>query len=177
MKQTTVAAFVHGMINAPAETVAETITTLTADVAVTKRWVKTADLWRAAGATSKELETNTEVRDAMKRDVILLSFSKVERAIMAKPTTALTDEEKVTKRFVQQQQGSRLTRIIQYVRRAEQEELMSDEERGTRKRIALEVSLKRDLTRWIDRVEKAEAVTFSATKMLEFLKGANALLK
>ena len=37
--------------------------------------------------------------------------------------------------------------------------------------------LKRDLTAWIDKVEKAEAVTFSATEMVKHLKSASALIK
>jgi hypothetical protein len=37
--------------------------------------------------------------------------------------------------------------------------------------------LKRDLTAWIDKVEKAEAVTFSATEMVKYLKSASALIK
>ena len=96
---------------------------------------------------------------------------------MAKPQTALSDEEKVTKRWVQQQVGSRLNRVIQHVKKAEDEEAMSDDERGARKVADLATRLKRDLTAWIDKVEKAEAVTFSATQMVKLLKEASALIK
>jgi hypothetical protein len=67
--------------------------------------------------------------------------------------------------------------VIQHVRKAEQEEQMTDDERGARKVADMGTRLKRDLTRWIEKVEKAEAVTFSATQMLQHLRAASALIK
>ena len=96
---------------------------------------------------------------------------------MAKPQTALSDEEKVTKRWIQQQTGNRLSRVAQYVKKAEDDEAMNDDERGARKVADLATRLKRDLTKWIEKVEKAEAVTFSATQMVKILKDASALIK
>jgi protein-export chaperone SecB len=40
------------------------------------------------------LDGDKEYRDAFKKNVILLSFTKTEQAIMAKPATSLSDEEK-----------------------------------------------------------------------------------
>lgn len=157
--------------------VAVVVETLKGEVAQGKRWVKAADSLRAEGVTVEKLEGDKEFRDGFKSQVILLSFSKAEQAIAAKPTTALSDEEKVTKRWIQQQIGSRLSRVIQHVRKAEEEEKLSDDERGTKKVADMATRLKRDLTKWIEKVEKAEAVTFSATKMLEHLKAASALIK
>jgi hypothetical protein len=54
---------------------------------------------------------------------------------------------------------------------------MTDDERGARKVADMGTRLKRDLTRWIEKVEKAEAVTFSATQMLQHLRAASALIK
>lgn len=158
-------------------TIAEVVSTLKAEAGVQKRWVKSADLLRAEGMTSDLLTNDKEVRDAFKKDVVLLSFSKIEQSIMALPSTALSDEQKVTKRWVQQQMGSRLLRVIQHVKKAEDEETMSDTERGAKKVADLATRLKRDLTAWIDKVEKAEAVTFSATQMVKYLKDASALIK
>jgi hypothetical protein len=132
---------------------------------------------RAEGVTSELLSNDKEVRDGFKKDVVLLSFTKTEQSIMALPATALSDEQKVTKRWVQQQVGSRLNRVIQHVKKAEDEELMSDDDRGAKKVADLATRLKRDLTAWIDKVEKAEAVTFSATQMVKYLKDASALIK
>ena len=164
-------------LNLTAECVTVVVETLKAEAGVAKRWVKAGDMLRAEGVTSEALNNDKEMRDAFKRDVVLLSFTKTEQAIMAKPQTALSDEEKVTKRWVQQQIGSRLNRVIQHVKKAEDEESMSDDERGARKVADLATRLKRDLTAWIDKVEKAEAVTFSATQMVKHLKDAAALIK
>jgi hypothetical protein len=101
----------------------------------------------------------------------------LEQAIYAKPVTALSDEEKVTRRFVTTEMGSRLGKVIRHVAAAEKEEMMTDDERGARKVADLATRLKRDLTAWIDKVEKAEAVTFSATQMVKHLKDAAALIK
>jgi hypothetical protein len=163
--------------NLKQETITTTVETLKAEAGVQKRWLKTADVLRADGVTSEALNNDKEFRDVFKRDVILLSFTKTEQAIMAKPQTSLSDEEKVTKRWIQQQIGNRLSRVAQYVKKAEDDEAMGDDERGARKVADLATRLKRDLTKWIDKVEKAEAVTFSATQMVKALKDASALIK
>lgn len=164
-------------LNLTPECVTVVVETLKAEAGVAKRWVKSADMLRAEGITSEALNNDKELRDAFKRDVILLSFTKAEQAIKAKPQTALTDEEKVTKRWVDQQIGSRLNRVIQHVTKAEKEEMMTDDERGARKVADMATRLKRDLSAWIDKIEKAEAVTFSATQMIQHLKAASALIK
>jgi hypothetical protein len=160
-----------------AECVSTVVDTLKAQAGVEKKWVKAADALRAEGVTSQMLDNDKEFRDSFKKDVILLSFTKAEQAIAAKPHTALSDEEKVTKRWIQQQLGSRLAVVQKHVTRSEKEETMTDEERGARKVADLATRLKRDLTSWIDKVEKAEAVTFSATQMVKYLKDASALIK
>jgi hypothetical protein len=159
------------------ETVKTVVETLKADAGVQKRWVKAADSLRAEGVTADLLNSDKDYRAEFKTSVILLSFTQAEQKIMAKPATALSDEEKVTKRWIQQQLGSRLNKVIQHVAKAEADEALDDDERGARKVADLATRLKRDLAVWIDKIEKAEAVTFSATKMLEHLKAASALIK
>lgn len=163
--------------NLSAETVSAVVETLKADAGVQKRWVKAADMLRAEGVTSETLSSDKDYRAAFKQHVVLLSFSKADQAIKAKPQTALTDEEKVTRRWIDQQLGSRLNRVIQHVRNAEKEEQMTDEERGARRVADMEVRLKRDLTVWIEKIQKAEAVKFSAVKMIQHLSDAAALIK
>lgn len=160
-----------------ASAVADTVATLKADATLGKKWLKTADALRAEGVTSEMLSGDEEFRKYFKTEVILLSFTKVEQSIMALPNGALSDEQKVTKRWVQQQTGGRLVRVTKYVKQSEDAELLSDEEKGAKKVADLATRLKRDLTSWIDKVEKAEAVTFSATQMVKFLKDASALIK
>ena len=160
-----------------AEAITNVVETLKAQGVVDKKWVKTADVLRAEGVTSETLDGDKEYRDAFKKNVILLSFTKTEQAIMAKPATSLSDEEKVTKRWIIQQTGAKLVKVTGHVRKAEQEEMMTDDERGAKKVSDMATRLKRDLTAWIDKVEKAEAVTFSATEMVKYLKSASALIK
>lgn len=157
--------------------VAKTVETLKLQGQVDKKWVAVADMWRAEGFSSEMILNDKEVRDSIKKNVILLSFTKAEQAIAAKPHTARSDEEKVTARWVTTETGSRLGKVIRHIKKAEDEENMTDEERGARKVADLATRLKRDLTRWIDKVEKAEAVTFSATQMVKCLKDASALIK
>jgi hypothetical protein len=164
-------------LNLSAECISTVVETLKAEAAVQKRWLKAADMLRAEGVTSDTLANDKEYRDAFKKNVVLLSFTKTEQAIMAKPQTSLSDEEKVTKRWIQHQTGSRLTRVEQYVKKSELDEMLNDDEREARKVASLETRLKKNLTYWIDKVEKAEAVTFSATQMLQHLKAASAMLK
>lgn len=155
----------------------KTVETLKADNGVQKKWKACADMWRADGFTSEMLLSDKEVRDAIKKEVVLLSFTKTEQAIAAKPHTARTDEEKVTARWIQTETGSRYGKIVRHVKKAEQEEAMTDDERGAKKVADLATRLKKDLTYWIEKVEKAEAVTFSATQMIKYLKDASALIK
>ena len=164
-------------LNLSAEAINVTVETLKAEAGVQKRWLKTADALRAEGVTSEHLNNDKEYRDGFLSQVVLLSFTKTEQGIMAKPQTALSDEEKVTKRWIRQQMGARLARVTQYVRKAEDEEKLSDDDKDARRVASMETRLKRDLTKWIEKVEKAEAVTFPAVKMLEHLKAASALLK
>lgn len=164
-------------LNLTPECVSTVVETLKAQAGVDKKWKKAADSLRAEGVTSAMLTDDKEVRDAFKKDVILLSFTKAEQAIAAKPATALTDEEKVTRRWITTETGSRLGKVTRHVKKAEDEEAMTDEERGAKKVADLATRLKKDLTYWIEKVEKAEAVTFSATQMIQHLKAASALIK
>ena len=160
-----------------ADAVSITVETLKADNAVAKKWKKAADILRAEGVTSEKLTNDTEYRDAFLRDVVMLSFTKLEQAIAAKPLTACSDEEKVTRRFVQTERTSRLGKVVRHVKKSEVEEMMTDDERGAKKVADMATRLKRDLTVWIEKVEKAEAVTFSAVEMVKALKAASALIK
>ena len=155
----------------------DTVNVLKAEGVLEKKWVKVADGLRAEGVTAEMLEGDEEFRKYFKYEVILLAFSKVDQSIMALPTTALSDEQKVTKRYVQAQLGVKLGRVSKYVKASEMAETMTDEEKGAKKVSDMATRLKRDLTSWIDKVEKAEAVTFSATEMVKYLKSASALIK
>lgn len=164
-------------LNLTAEAVAVTIETLKADAGVQKKWKKAADMLRAEGVTSEALTNDKEYREAFLRDVVMLSFTKIEQTIAAKPLTACSDEDRVTRRFVQTERNSRLGKVVRHIKKAEDEETMTDDERGARKVADMATRLKKDLAVWIEKIEKAEAVTFSATQMIKLLKDASALIK
>jgi hypothetical protein len=153
------------------------VDTLKAQAGVDKKWVKAADALRAEGVTSDMLASDKEFRAYFKSEVILLSFSKFDQGVMAKPHTALSDEEKATKHWVQKQLGNRLDKVQKHVLASEKEESMTDEERGAKKVADMATRLKKDLAYWIEKIEKAEAVTFSAVNMVKLLKDASALIK
>jgi len=166
-----------GNITLSGGTVTKVIDVIKNDVGVQKKWVAAADALRADGVTSKFLTENQDARDAFKKSVVLMTFTVLERSILEKPVHALSDEQKVTRRWVQQQIGNRLDKVIKHIERAEKEEEMSDDERGARKVASIGARLSKDLTRWIEKIEKAEKVDFSATEMVKALKAAKALIK
>lgn len=178
-KQTPVAAAVTlgANVTLSSSTVTSVVGAINADVVTHKKWVAAADALRADGVTSQFLTDNQEARDTFKKKVILLTFTKLEQALLEKPIHALNDEQKVTRRWVQQQMGDRLSRVMKYIARAEREEEMTDEERGARRVATMGARLKKELTRWIDKIEKAEKVEFSAVEMIKALKAAQALIK
>ena len=159
------------------ETVSTVVDVLKADAGVQKKWKKAADSLRADGVTGEMLESDADFRKTFKVGVVLLSFTKLEQAIYAKPTTSLSDEEKVTRRFVTTEMGSRLGKVTRYVKAAEKEESLTDDERSARRIAELAIRLGKGLDYWIGKVEKAAAVTFSATQMIQHLKAARALIK
>ena len=156
------------------------IDTLKADKATHKKWVNFADMMRAAGVASTMLAGETADKDLVaqvKREIIMPSFTKLEQSIYAKPTASLDETERVTKRWVTTEIGSKLGKIARHIKKAEDDETLSDDEKGAKRVADMATRLKRDLTKWIDKVEKAEAVTFSATQMVKILKEASALIK
>ena len=159
------------------ETINEVIATLKADFSVYKKWKATADRLLDEGVDANTLENDVDYRKTFRTEVILLSFTQHEQALFNKPITALSDEQKVTRRWVQQQIGTRLNKVLKYVKIAETERTMTDEQRGAQQRATMESRLKRDLTAWIAKVEKSEASTFDATEMLKHLRAASALIK
>ena len=160
-----------------AEVVDEIVAVLKEDAAVGKRFLKAADTLREAGVTVDMLQNDKPFRDMFRTNVILLSFTKTEQGIAAKLPTLLTDAERVTRRWIQRETGSRMSKVIKYVDRSEKNEIMTDDERGAQAQAQLSTRLKRDLFAWIVRIEKAEAVDFSATLMIAKLREATSLIK
>ena len=163
------------MLSADAISIA--IETLKADKAIQKRWLACADKLRSEGVTADLMRDDKEFRDGFMAEVVMLSFTKTEQAIHAAPSTTLSEEQKVTKRWVTTERASRYGKVVRHIAKAERDEEMTDEERGAQERKTMGERLAKDLDRWIDKIEKAEAVDFSAVMMLDALKSARALIK
>jgi hypothetical protein len=153
------------------------IDVLRADRNVAKKWLAYADLMRSEGITADLMRDDKDFRKDFLDQVVMLSFTKTEQSIYATPSLGLSEEQKVTKRWVTTERASRYGKVVRHLAKAEAEEAMTDDERGARKVASLAARLKADLERWIGKVEKAEAVTFSATQMVKLLKDASALIK
>ena len=147
------------------------------DSKLRKRWLAAADTLRAAGVTSEFLSSNAEARKAFMSGVVLLSFTKTEQGIMVKPIDSCSEQEKVARRVIRQEMGAKYASVVKYLVRAERAETMTDEERGAKARASIGTRLRRDLTAWVDRIEKAESVDFSAVEMIKALKSAIVLIK
>lgn len=168
-----------GTITLSAETVTELVTVIKADAGVQKRWLVAADALRAEGVSSDWMKDkkNREAVKAFRAGVVLMSFTKAEQSLIAKPIHSCDDMEKFNRRYLQQQAGVRLSRVIGYLVKAEKAEAMTDEEKGAQARATMGTRLRRDLAAWIDRIEKAEATDFSAVDVIKALKAALVLVK
>ena len=144
------------------------------------QWVCFTDGLVSDGITSEDFK-DSEFSNSFKVAVVLPSFTKQEQALMSAPVKSLSDEQKVSRRYLQQQIGSRVAKVVTHLKKREAVEDDAAENDAMAKPKAkkndLGAKLKADLIKWIDRVERAEAVTFSATKMLEHLRSASALIK
>ena len=145
------------------------------------QWVRFTDALIADGITSEDFK-DSEFSNSFKVAVVLPSFSKQEQGLMSAPVKSLSDEQKVSRRYLQQQIGSRVAKVVTHLKKREAQDNDAtdndtDSAKPKAKKNDLGAKLKADLIKWIDRVEKAEAVTFSAVKMLEHLRSASALIK
>lgn len=159
------------------KTVTQVIEAIRMDSAATKKWVAAADLLFADGVTVDYMEKHDDARDKFKKGVVYMSFTPTERGIYERPVHSLTDEQRVTRRWVQTEMGSRYGKVMRYLARREIEETLTDDERGARKVASMGSRLKKALGDWITKIEKAEKVDFSAVEMIKALKAAQALIK
>jgi len=141
--------------------------------------VKAVDLLIADGVTSEMLVApkqgeSTVLFDSVKISVVL-GFTATVQALLKKDAKGLSDEQKQSKRYWQQQIGSQVKDLRNALVRREEMAAESDGA-GTRS-ASFDARLKKDLAAWIAKVEKLEGSSFSVVDMLKHLKGASALIK
>ena len=110
-----------------------TVDALNADNVARNKWRKSCDALVSDGVTSDMLKkpakgetTPHETLIAQVEDIVLSSFTKLEREIYAKEPKVLSDEQKVTRRFVQTERGSRYAKIVRHLKKYESEEELKE---------------------------------------------------
>ena len=89
-----------------------------ADGAALGKWVKVTDALIALGVTPALLKAdkaNTELRDQVKARIVL-GFTPANQALLAKESKSLDDVQKMHRKEVQQEIGSKLGKIERHLR-------------------------------------------------------------
>jgi hypothetical protein len=158
-----------------AETIKAVHSTINDDAKVAKRWKHAADLLRVDGVTSESLSSD---RAYYMKALVYPTFSPDMLAAYTAPPKGLSDIQKAMREIVRTESASRFGKIARHIKTAEQEETMTDETTGARHaKKTIGQTLAPILDAWIKKVENAEAVDFSATEMLKYLKSARVLIK
>jgi len=139
--------------------------------------VKAVDALHADGVTADMLiAPKGEVSplfDSVKVSIVS-GFTATVQTLLKKDTKGLNEAQKESKRYWQQQIGSKLKDLRNALARREAEDSGSD---GANNKTTFDARLKRDLAKYIAQIEKLEASSFSVVDMLKYLKGASALIK
>lgn len=141
--------------------------------------LKAVDSLHADGVTAAMLVApakgeSTVLFDSVKISIVM-GFTATVQALLKKDTKGLSEAQKESKRYWQQQIGSKLKDLRNALTRREAQGAESDGA-GT-KPASFEARLKRDLTKYIAQIEKLEAAKFTVVDMLKHLKSASALIK
>jgi hypothetical protein len=141
-----------------------------------RKWLKVSDSLQADGIKLHMIVTENkggkpEIRDAL-RDAIVLGFNKTEQALYMQDSKALSDADKVSKRYVQQKVGVMLSRIEKYLGKAEDKADGSDVVKSATTKWS---RAQEYLTKLLDDVQKAEGVAdlhvADAIRTIKTLKG------
>jgi hypothetical protein len=145
------------------------------------KWLKASDLLHAEGVTVAMLE-DTKYKALFMREVILLALPKKDQALFITPKKGLSVEDREEVIKIGTKLRAKLAIVKSHLEQRERLETMTDIEKIAEldKKAAantLDAKLSKSLDDWIKKVQEAEEVGFSATKMLEHLKAARALIK
>jgi hypothetical protein len=145
------------------------------------KWLKASDLLHAEGVTVAMLE-DVQYKALFMREVILHALTKKEQSLYITPKAGLSVEDRKEVIKIGNKLRAKLSIIKSHLIDRERLETMTDIEKLAEldKKAAnstLDARLSKSLDDWIKKVQEAEEVGFSATKMLEHLKAARALIK
>jgi len=145
------------------------------------KWVRSSDILFAEGITSKIL-SGAVYRERFEREVILLCLPKEDQRIYKAVPASLSLEERTAKEKIKPKLNAKFKLVLDNLKKREKLENQTPEERiaeleAQAKASTMEAKLSLVLDDWVTKVQEAEEVGFSATKMVEYLKAARALIK
>lgn len=153
-----------------------TVDALNADNVARNKWRKACDALASDSVTSAMLAkpkkgetTPHETLIAQVEDIVLSSFTKLEREIYAKEPKVLSDEQKVTRRFVQTERGSRYAKIVRHLKKHESDEELqaSGAPRVTKSKVE---KIKAKLNDAIELAQSLETPAFDVTDFVKEVK-------
>ena len=156
------------------KTIKTVVSTIADDTKVGKKWKQAADLLRADGVTSASLDEN---KMYYMKTLVYPTFSPDMLAAFLSPAKGLSDTQIGMRNHVRTDSASRYGKIKRYIKEAEVAELTPEDNATPRAKKTMGQTLAPILDAWIKKVENAEAVDFSATEMLKYLKSARVLIK
>jgi hypothetical protein len=146
---------------------------LNADLTARNKWRKACDALVSDGVTSAMLAkpkkgetTPHEMLIAQVEDVVMSSFTKLEREIYAKEPKVLSDEQKVTRRFVQTEKGSRYNKIVGHMKKHETDE----EQKATGAPKAIKGKVDKIKAKLNDAITLAQSLETPAFDVTDFVK-------
>lgn len=148
---------------------------LKADNVAKNKWKKACDALTSDGVTSAMLAkpkkgetTPHEALIGQVESIVLASFSKLEQEIFAKEPKTLSDEQKVTRRFVQTERGSRYAKIVRHMVKYEKDE---QEPESTPRTPKTKVGrIKANLEKAIELAQSLETPAFDVTDFVKEVK-------
>ena len=156
---------------------------LKTESAVRNKFKKVSDGLIASGITSAMLARPKRGEESKYQALIdrvdhyvLASFTATEQKIFAQPVKSLSDEQKVTRRFVQTEMGSRYGRIRRHLAKAEAELEESDNGKTPRAPRTAKEKVQAHIDDAIRIIRAMEDPSFNVTDALSALSKARAIV-
>ena len=144
---------------------------------VDKATAMVLDALQADGVTPEMMFAPKKDQDrtfyASLEGAVIAGFTATAQALLKKETKTLSDDQKVAKRYWQQQIGSK----IKDFRNALQRRIDQGSEGGANNTSTLEGRIRRDLAKYITQLEKVESFSGNVVELTKCLKSALAYVK
>lgn len=108
---------------------------------------------------------------------VVAGFSATIQALLEKETKSLPEEKKSTKRYWQQQIGSKIKDLRNSLQRRIDKANADGDSDGANNTSTLEARIKRDLSKYVSQLEKTESFQGNVINLIKDLKSAIAWIK